>query len=405
MMSMLARILPMVGAVIVPMLAAGGALLAGLGLGRFVSQWIDASGVGAKLFDAVEGMKAAWQSMMDKVYNFWAEGKEKVKTKVAEAKQAVIAKAAEAKQVAVKAKEAVKEKVSSAYDKTASAAGSMLEKVLPKGYRHKADFEGISGGKDLTRLGTYTDSEAEKIRALKRSGANTGAFGKGGMPPEIRDRIIASAKANGLNPETMLKIAAMESGGNPNAISATGAIGVYQVVGETATGLGVTDRFNPWQNIEAGMKLAKWGAEYLKGKGLPATAENLYMMHQLGPAAAVEVIRGAMQGKSIDGLSSDTRKGMSLNYGRSSATAQQYIDANAKALNTRYASVVDGKSSAVASVPSRVPARIPSPPEASVTIPLSGQDPQPTTVVVKGEVGQNISDRGIAHRANGGIGS
>jgi soluble lytic murein transglycosylase-like protein len=37
----------------------------------------------------------------------------------------------------------------------------------------------------------------------------------------------------------MLKIAAIESGGNPNAISATGAIGVFQFTGQTGTGVGI----------------------------------------------------------------------------------------------------------------------------------------------------------------------
>jgi Transglycosylase SLT domain len=408
MMSMLARILPMVGAIIVPMLAAGGALLAGLGIGKLISDWMTSSGVSAKLFDAVDGMKAAWQSMLDKADNLWSDGKEKVKTAVEDAKQAVTAKADEAKQTAVKTKDAVKEKVSSAYDKTASAAGSMLEKFLPKGYRHKADFDGISGGKSLSRFGTYTDSEAAKIRELKKSGANTGAFGKGGMPQEIRDKIVAAAKAYGLDPDAMLKIAAMESGGNANAVSATGAIGIYQFVGKTASGVGINDRFNADQNIEGGMRLTRQNADFLRGNKVPVTTENLYMVHQLGPKAALEIIRGAGQGAAASSLSSETRQAMGLNYGRSSKTAKQYIEANASALGARYASVTKGlpaASMAAPVVPSSLPARIPPAPDTSITFPISGADNQPTIVVVKGEVGQNVSDRGIAHRANGGLGS
>ena len=209
-----------------------------------------------------------------------------------------------------------------------------------KGLRSKHDFAGVSGGDMLRKYGSYTADEAQKIRDLKTSGANTSVNLKGGMPAETRDKIIAAAYASGQDPKTMLKMAAMESGGNKNAISSTGASGVFQFTGRTASGVGIKDRFDEDQNIAGGMKLAAENRRVLKDKGLPVTPENLYMMHQLGPLAAPEIIKGAMSGKSKSQLSASTQEAMNLNYGKNSVTAKDYLATNAKALDDRYNKVV-----------------------------------------------------------------
>jgi hypothetical protein len=215
---------------------------------------------------------------------------------------------------------------------------NVKEEVMP-GYRHKALFDGIKGGDSLTKNGSYTDEEAAKIRELKTSGANTSANVKGGMSLEIQDKISAQAKLNGLDPVMMQKMAAMESGGNANAVSSTGAAGIYQFTGQTASGVGIKNRFDADQNIEGGMKLTKQNSAVLEKSGLPVNAENLYMMHQLGPSAAKEVIMGAASSKSKTDMSASTQKAMNLNYGSNSKTAEDYIATNKKALDDRYASV------------------------------------------------------------------
>lgn len=66
-----------------------------------------------------------------------------------------------------------------------------------------------------------------------------------------------------------------------------GALGLYQFTGQTASGVGIKYCFYIDQNIEGGMKLTVQNmAKRCKKAGLPVTAENIYMMHQLGPSAA-----------------------------------------------------------------------------------------------------------------------
>ena len=307
-----------------------------------------------------------------------------------------------------------------AYSATASAANSVLEAVMPKGYRGKAEFEGVKGGAMLSKNGSYTNSEAARIRELKASGENTTANLKGGMPVEIQDKISAQAKKYGLDPVMMQKIAAMESGGNAQAISSTGAIGIYQFTGKTASGVGIQDRFNVDQNIEGGMLLTQQNSAALKAAKLPVTAENLYMMHQLGPRAAMEVIRGAGAGKLKSEMSPGTQSGMNLNYGAKSRTAADYVGTNRKALDDRYALVTGTPAvaraagapaqTAYATAP-RVPA-ITAPPAIADAPPVvspmaTGSNGKPIVKVSMPaqDVGQDVKDWRVALIHTGGISS
>lgn len=293
-----------------------------------------------------------------------------------------------------------------------STSGSVLESVMPKGYRHKAMFDGIKGGESLSQNGTYTDAEASRVRALKTSSANTSANIPGGMPTEIQDNISSQAKKFGLDPVMMQKIAAMESGGNPNAISSTGAIGLYQFTGKTASGVGIKNRFDVDQNIEGAMKLAQQNIATLKKAGLPITEENIYMMHQLGPSAAQDVIRGSASGKSRAELSVQTQKFMSMNHGAGSRTASEYLAANKRALDNRYSSVigtgkpVDAQSSSfkVPQVPSLTFAtKLEEAPRIKEQLASLRSGSRQQTDSSPQDVGQDVKDRRIAHIVTGGL--
>ena len=74
-----------------------------------------------------------------------------------------------------------------------------------------------------------------------------------------RAAIDEAAAATGLPPELITAVIYHESGGNPRAVSRAGARGLMQLMPRTARGLGVSDSFDPRQNIMG-------GARYLRGQ-------------------------------------------------------------------------------------------------------------------------------------------
>jgi soluble lytic murein transglycosylase-like protein len=82
----------------------------------------------------------------------------------------------------------------------------------------------------------------------------------------------AAAKA-GLDPRLLAAMVCQESRFDPNAISRSGAIGLSQLMPETADGLGV-DPHDPVQNLEGGARYLAWTIEEFGSIELGLAAYN-----------------------------------------------------------------------------------------------------------------------------------
>ena len=81
-----------------------------------------------------------------------------------------------------------------------------------------------------------------------RAGASsppTGAFGAA---------LSKAATASSLDPKLVEAVMEAESGGNPDATSSKGAMGLMQLMPETARDLGVSDPYDPQQNLDGGAR-------------------------------------------------------------------------------------------------------------------------------------------------------
>ena len=69
------------------------------------------------------------------------------------------------------------------------------------------------------------------------------------------DRIVAQAsKANHVDPRLVKAVISVESGGDPSAISYAGAMGLMQLMPATARSYGVTNPWDPQQNVAGGAR-------------------------------------------------------------------------------------------------------------------------------------------------------
>lgn len=70
----------------------------------------------------------------------------------------------------------------------------------------------------------------------------------------LHNLIVAAAHQEGIPPALLAAVAQVESGFQANAVSRVGAKGLTQLMDGTARALGVTNSFDPWQNLVGGAR-------------------------------------------------------------------------------------------------------------------------------------------------------
>lgn len=109
------------------------------------------------------------------------------------------------------------------------------------------------GGGDTQPLSTRRMDE--KFRALGMLGAHMLVHSLRTDESDTRAIVAEAARRNGVNPDLALKVAQAESSFRPHAISATGAMGLMQLMPNTAREYGVRDPFDARQNADGGTQL------------------------------------------------------------------------------------------------------------------------------------------------------
>jgi soluble lytic murein transglycosylase-like protein len=129
------------------------------------------------------------------------------------------------------------------------------------------------------------DSASQKtlvVRADRRTGklvrsvapAKTSSVAPASPSINISEMVEKAAHDNNVDPLLVHSIIKIESNYNPYAVSAKGAQGLMQLMPPTARDLGVSDSFDPRQNIEAGVRYLKYLQDLYKDDRLALAAYN-----------------------------------------------------------------------------------------------------------------------------------
>lgn len=111
---------------------------------------------------------------------------------------------------------------------------------------------------------------------------------------DMKSLFSEASKRYGVSLDLLKAVAKTESNFNPTATSRAGAMGVMQLMPDTAAWLGVTDAYDPEQNIMGGAKLLKQLLTEFDGKtelalaAYNAGAGNVYKYNGIPPFAETQ---------------------------------------------------------------------------------------------------------------------
>lgn len=154
---------------------------------------------------------------------------------------------------------------------TYSTEAQFLEAIeTAKLAQQKAQSAAISYGDNSSdtfrqMLNTSVAAYSSGTSAVSGQTAQAAAGGSITSPADLDAYFQEAANTYNLSVDLLKAVAKQESNFQSNIVSSSGAVGIMQLMPSTASYLGVTDSYDPYQNIMGGAKLLSQLSEHYQG--------------------------------------------------------------------------------------------------------------------------------------------
>ncbi len=143
--------------------------------------------------------------------------------------------------------------------------GMLFLSIIPIANLSYADFYSYVDEKGVHHYTNIPPTDKRyklKLRTKKASVKPNGIYI---YPKSYEEEILRAAKRHKLDPDLLKAVIKVESNFNSGAISRKGAIGIMQLMPDTADDYNVSNPFNPKENIDGGTKYLKKLMEMFSG--------------------------------------------------------------------------------------------------------------------------------------------
>lgn len=143
------------------------------------------------------------------------------------------------------------------------AGADIYQYVDENGVLHFTNVNG--GGKNHKRVRSEPEAPREAATAPKSRPASSVPSASMNIPAAYLELINSACDRHGIDPSLVHAIVKVESDFNPYALSRKGAMGLMQLMPQTAVDMNIKNSFNPAENIDGGVKYLRYLIDRYEG--------------------------------------------------------------------------------------------------------------------------------------------